>query len=47
MSIILLIALSTIAAVLLLVGSNIYSFICHPLENPFSRPDILSVPFHI
>ncbi|VDK19768.1 unnamed protein product [Anisakis simplex] len=38
-----LVFLSVIASVMLLVGVNLSSFVCQPLEDPLSRPDIISL----
>lgn len=43
MCLLLLAALSIIAASVMLVGANVANLICHPLEDPLARPDILSV----
>uniref|UniRef100_A0A7E4W0C3 Prominin-like protein n=1 Tax=Panagrellus redivivus TaxID=6233 RepID=A0A7E4W0C3_PANRE len=43
MSLSLLTVLTIVAAGLMLVGANISNLVCHPLEDPLSRPDVLSL----
>ena len=45
MSLTLFAVLSITTAALMLVGANISNLVCHPLEDPLSRPDILSVSY--
>uniref|UniRef100_A0AC34QVR4 Prominin-like protein n=1 Tax=Panagrolaimus sp. JU765 TaxID=591449 RepID=A0AC34QVR4_9BILA len=35
--------LAIVTAVLMLIGANVTNIICHPLEDPLSRPDMLSL----
>uniref|UniRef100_A0A914YMG1 Prominin-like protein n=1 Tax=Panagrolaimus superbus TaxID=310955 RepID=A0A914YMG1_9BILA len=43
MSLTLFIILAFITAGLMLIGANVSNIICHPLEDPLSRPDMLSL----
>jgi len=43
LSLCLLTELAVVATILMVIGANITNIVCHPLEDPLSRPDMLSL----